>query len=270
MSYTTNVPNYLTSKIIHIMLKRETQPVPTSLYKYQTLTAYSLASLINSTVWLAKPSSFNDPFDCALTLDWLRYKESVKHAITIAMERAKPEGLKREHLMDIWPGDKEAFEDFRNNLKTLFQDIGVLCLSEIADSMLMWSHYANHHRGFCIEYDFSAESQLRKLANKVRYADEIPSVSASDFAGPYKEEALHSLWLTKASCWSYEREWRVMMNNGDRPYQAPSKVQSVIFGARMPEAERTMVSYALRHNKNVQFKEAILSEGAFAVELREV
>jgi hypothetical protein len=38
----------------------------------------------------------------------------------------------------------------------------------------------------------------------------------------------------------------------------------------MPEAERTMVSYALRHNKNVQFKEAILSEGAFAVELREV
>jgi Protein of unknown function (DUF2971) len=240
-----------------------------SLYKYQTLSAYSLASLVNGTVWLAKPKSFNDPFDCALTLDRSRYKESVMHAITVAMERAKPLGLKRKQLVDIWPGDKEAFEEFRDNLKNLFQEIGILCLSEVPNSMLMWSHYANHHRGFCVEYDFNASSQLRMLADKVQYSDEIPSLTAADFDGPNKEKATDSLWLTKASCWSYEQEWRVMMTHGDRAYQAPSSIQSVTFGARMPEADRTMITYALRHAENIQFKEAVLSEQSFIVEVRE-
>lgn len=38
------------------------------LYKYRTYNSYSLACLANQTIWLAKPKSFNDPFDCAITL----------------------------------------------------------------------------------------------------------------------------------------------------------------------------------------------------------
>ena len=69
---------------------------PEFLYIYQPLTAYSLASLVNNTIWLAKPSTFNDPFDCAITLDRQKYKQSVMHAVRVAMERAKPAGLKPE------------------------------------------------------------------------------------------------------------------------------------------------------------------------------
>lgn len=35
-----------------------------------------------------KPKSFNDPFDCAITVDRALYKESIIHAITVAMDRA--------------------------------------------------------------------------------------------------------------------------------------------------------------------------------------
>jgi len=97
---------------------------PDYLYKYASLSAHSLASLANNTIWLAKPKTFNDPFDCAITLDRQKYKESVMHAISVAMERAKPAGLKSEHLNDLWPGDKEAFEEFRDNLLQLVQDLG--------------------------------------------------------------------------------------------------------------------------------------------------
>lgn len=40
------------------------KPVPAILYKYRAFSINSLDSLINDTVYLADPVSFNDPFDC--------------------------------------------------------------------------------------------------------------------------------------------------------------------------------------------------------------
>lgn len=241
--------------------------IPNSLYRYQALSAHSLAGLINNTIWLAKPESFNDPFDCAITLDRRKYKESIMHAISVAMERSKPAGLRAEHLQDIWPGDKEAFELLRGKVLELIQDIGICSFSGLPDHMLMWSHYADHHRGFCIEYDCREGTKLRELAHKVRYEDSLPRLTAADFAPPNSEKTLDVLWLTKSTSWSYEQEWRVMMAKGNKDYQAPSSLVSVIFGARMPESDRVMVAQALRHQPNIEFKEAILKEGEFIIEI---
>jgi len=49
---------------------------PNFLYKYQSLSAHSLAALTNNTIWLAKPTSFNDPFDCAIT--WPTTKQPLR------------------------------------------------------------------------------------------------------------------------------------------------------------------------------------------------
>ena len=35
--------------------------------------------------------------------------------------------------------------------------VRVVCLSETYDSMLMWSHYARNHTGYCIEYEFNKD-----------------------------------------------------------------------------------------------------------------
>src|SRR5207302_2679902 len=37
--------------------------------------------------------------------------------------------------------------------KNINKHIGVLCLTEVPDSQLMWSHYAGSHKGFVIEFD---------------------------------------------------------------------------------------------------------------------
>lgn len=243
--------------------------VPTSLYKYQSLSAYSLAALVNDTVWLPKPGSFNDPFDCALTADRSKFEESLASAVARVARDAPPELLVGKDLTGERPGDAQAYEEYRSNIRTLLQEMGVLCLSEVPDSMLMWSHYANHYRGFCVEFDCGEGSRLRDIAHAVRYSDEMPSVSAVDLTGPNQGAALDSLWLTKSSCWSYEKEWRVMMPKGNRSYQAPSPVRTVVFGARMPEPERVMVALALRRNDSVQFKEAVIQEHTFSIEIHD-
>ena len=56
----------------------------------------------------------------------------------------------------------------------------------------------------------------------------------------------------------------------DRNFQAPSAIVSVIFGARMPESDRVMITQALRHQPDINFKEARLKEGKFLIEIWDV
>jgi hypothetical protein len=239
--------------------------IPNFLYRYQALNAHSLASLVNNTIWLSNPDSFNDPFDCAITLDRKKYEESIAHVVSVALEQYKPNEFDIDDFKSIKPGDKKAFENFRNGILELIQNWGICSFSALPDHMLLWSHYANNHRGFCVEYNCREGSEFRKVVFKVNYENTMPSLSAKDF-GESKEKALDILWLTKAKCWSYEEEWRVMMPEGNRLYKSP-EVYSVIFGARMPESERKMLAETLRHQPEIIFKEAVLAEGEFRIEI---
>jgi hypothetical protein len=237
-------------------------PCPERLYKYQPLTAYSLAGLVNGSVWLSKASALNDPLDCAITIDRGKLEESVRQATLDAGAIAPAVGQ-----LDIRSSDRKAFEQFRSQVLDLLQNMGVCSLSAVSDSLLMWSHYAQHHRGFCVEYDSSEGTRLRELAREVLYSDDTPSFSAKDITTCDGESALHKLWLTKASCWSYEREWRVIMAEGNKSFQAPSTILSLAFGARMPESDRRMIAFALRNERQIAFKEAKLIEGKYKLEI---
>ena len=54
-------------------------------------------------------------------------------------------------------------------MSTIKDAVRVVCLSEVYDSMLMWSHYAQNHTGFCIEYDFKESDMLYKHLYPVIY-----------------------------------------------------------------------------------------------------
>lgn len=239
---------------------------PTHLYKYQRLTAYSLASLLNDTVWLSSPTAFNDPFDCAITLSRDKLKESLDHAIT---EIARRNGIPKEQIANhdkVINQDEQAYEWLRNSLKNTMQRIGVLCLSATPNEILMWSHYADNHKGFCVEYDFSEDSHLRKIAEPVRYSETIPALSLANLPKGAEKNFLDICIFTKAKQWEYEKEWRVIMHEGGRSFQTPSKTTSIIFGARMPLEEKVMLYRALRHKEGIEFKEAQLLEDRFAIQ----
>jgi len=239
------------------------------LYKYRCYNAYSLASLANSSIWLSEPKTFNDPFDCALTLDRDAYKQSVVDAIGDAMNRVQQGKKKREELLKEWPGDKDAFETLRDCVKELFQNIGICSFSAIGDHMLMWSHYADNHKGFCVEYDCREGTKLKELALPVKYSESIPKVSATDLVGERQQETIDLFWLTKSSVWSYEQEWRVMMQKGNKYYQAPSKITSITFGAKMPIDDRVTIINILRDEEQIAFKEAVLADNEFKLEIKE-
>jgi len=172
---------------------------PDHLYRYRAFSTHNVDALTENSVWLSTPKSFNDPFDCALSLDALRFGESLAHAVEEAVRHASDLPPTAEQLVEH-PGDREAFETFRLNLLESQQSRGVLSLTEVPDSLLMWAHYGDSHKGFCIEYDAVGKSELSNLARPVNYVDALPSLTAGDIFRGSSGDALDELWLTKARC----------------------------------------------------------------------
>ncbi|MGV8921279.1 MAG: DUF2971 domain-containing protein [Pseudomonas sp.] len=157
------------------------RPEITSLYKYRAFNEFSLQMLINETAWFARPSSFNDPFDCGILIDEQKIEESIRSAIKEAYARNGVDiAAIPQRDLETKKEDKEAFYEYRNSVYNLIQETGVFSLSEINDDILMWAHYAESHKGFCIEYSRTVENVLGTQAEPVIYQKDLPSLAAND------------------------------------------------------------------------------------------
>lgn len=102
--------------------------------------------------------------------------------------------------------------DLRDELYSLFdRNVGILSLTEKIDSTLMWSHYADSHRGFAVEFDelHSFFSRRRSESDEFYH---LRSVVYTDSGPPESLSAVDcdSLFVTKGKQWEYEREWRML------------------------------------------------------------
>lgn len=80
------------------------------------------------------------------------------------------------------------------------------CLSECNDSILMWSHYADNHRGICIEYDLT--NSIHQKLYPVIYTH-LP-IDCSNLEDP--DLAWLVSILDKYDIWKYEKEWRIVFD----------------------------------------------------------
>lgn len=150
-------------------------------------------------------------------------------------------------------------------IKKFDELLGALCLSEVPDSLLMWSHYGASHAGFVLAFDArhphfhennGPNDEFRHL-RRVVYREARPSATLVEFDGV-------DMFLVKSGHWSYEREWRIfralseaeVVIPGD-PFGVhlfripPSALQAVILGARAsPKTTESIVS-AIRANSSL-------------------
>jgi len=146
--------------------------------------------------------------------------------------------------------------------QSLNRQLGALCLSEVPDSLLMWSHYGASHTGFVLAFDTrhpyfhekkGPDDELRHL-RRVLYREARPSATLVEFHGV-------DFLLVKSGHWSYEREWRIFRALQDaevvipgEPFSVhlfpfpPSALKEVILGARTTAKTVSAVAECLRVN----------------------
>lgn len=199
---------------------------PTRMYKYFPPELYCLESLENQKNWFSKPKIFNDPFDCTFNYDTEYNNELEK-----SMEWKEYIPINNHHAKVM---------DAVNKLK---ERITVTCYSEMPNSLLMWSHYARNHTGFCVEYDFDTlmdftgnGNEYTSLLLPVIYGDKKLIRIVEDTNEDINHIQIFKQLFYKSFDWIYEQEWRQVHFNktqieSGNLCESPN-IRSVILGCK--------------------------------------
>ena len=216
-------------------------PEITHLYKYYPLNENSLSELTNNKVWFSKPARLNDPFDIDIEFTYLISPSDFRYMIKVLKSQ---NGISMERLEELKKIEKEipdqnALNEMSRAMNRRFREDrknwGVFCMCESPKNILMWSHYTDCHRGFCIQFVRSSENDLGNIekTRPVLYSYEYPSPD------PYTENGMEriydELFFTKAKDWKYEKEWRMLNEEGDVELPLPGDISAIIFGLNMHE-----------------------------------
>ncbi|MCA4157718.1 DUF2971 domain-containing protein [Priestia megaterium] len=266
--------------------------IPKALYKYRSVDEYSIKNLRNDVMRFNPANKMNDPYDSALTLNKKVYREVAKNELVnhlpqimekfnINMTENELNDIKRKGFFDIYrfvlshiselTEDEESLirvadqrysslvEDLDNRIKGLVELtqklVHISCFSEKNDSMLMWSHYTNNHKGFCLEYNFIKSDNIlfnpviSETLHPVIYRDELFDIAkyieTERLVGEeYLMYIIAYAAMIKSTEWSYEREWRLI----EIPYQEVDGLnlpfflpESIYLGARINDEDKKML-----------------------------
>jgi hypothetical protein len=218
------------------------------LYKYRSMEPgtvdFTKSIVVNSKLYFATASSFNDPFDTlpAASVD-CSAEELERYNIALA-EELLPDGSNGEKSTFIQHvtsrSHAERLEIAREALIDCAKHGAVCSLSARPDSVLMWSHYATNHTGICLRFLLPSD-----WVHPVVYAKERPVLNRIKTALSVEKDwdAYMRALFTKADFWAYEEEWRILGNEGpeERPFY-PKFLCGIIFGARATVETRNLVS----------------------------
>lgn len=218
-------------------------------YKYTTAKVAKIA-FVNRTLRWSSPVLFNDPFDVprelpigfreeelheALANEVARILENQElvepsthpklYALVQQLRPAGSEGLRKLIAYELRCFAKEKpiaqrglFDELCVHWESLIPQLRILCLSEVNNSMSMWSHYADKHSGVVLALKCIDEIDSPWLiAQPVKYQDAPPLFPTKEdlvrsITGQqpldYKQLFIKHLYM-KTTDWEYEKEWRV-------------------------------------------------------------
>ena len=249
---------------------------PRVLYRYRHLQGehreWTKRILTDSVLHFAKPSLFNDPFDCKVHFRPSFSREELKQKYVDLVKKNIPE-LNRAQRRAKRANDLKTFEpdkflaQMTSGLQDAIDGLGVLSLSATDRNILLWSHYAAGHTGLCLKFIATDETPFFGQAQPVDYTPIYPKVGLLSHSPDQQSQAL---LLTKAIDWKYEEEWRIINHNsgaGDKVFPEELLV-GVTFGARMEHDEKEAVAEWVRRRKApVQLSEVTLGSGSFSLEI---
>ena len=148
---------------------------------------------------------------------------------------------------------KESIVRFQKPTRDLARMFRVGSLTTELKSNLMWAHYADSHRGFCVEYDFKDIDVKQYLTHPmpVIYSDLRPQFpyelllkEIKERNGEHFEELRKEILLallTKDVAWKYENEWRIVMDARNANLIKMPPVSCIYLGVSISDENRKKI-----------------------------
>ena len=198
-------------------------------YSFRSVNKYLFQDLINNEVTVVSPELFNDPVDCPFFSIIKRKRSEVSY--------------------DNTPFEK-AYSYFKiscfvSNLNLAGEEKEKKHVEEYKN-FLMWSHYADSHRGICVKYHikemFLVNVEKEGIAS--RWIDVDYSKDEFIYKKGNNNFTIEEAFGTKANHWEYENEVRLLHYdpNCNTPFKAlplgkNGNVEAVYFGLKCPKKD---------------------------------
>lgn len=230
--------------------------LPSTLYCYKPVNKYTLDIFESGTFWFSSPVNFNDPFDCKV------------YPTTESAIRRAEELLERNGMQSTEDSIRKIVTDemVKKAVDRVMSNKGILCLTPHPDDILMWSHYAENHKGICLELDVRTCPEFFVYPMKVTYTTEYPTFNLGG-------EETNKIYATKYEKWGYEDEIRILKDRVGKHEFAPQSLKSVIFGCRTNDETKRNVKAAIERNSNLShviYKNAMQDERCFRLNIEEL
>jgi hypothetical protein len=185
--------------------------VPRFLYRFANLGKGVEQTILNSTLWLASPNTFNDPFDANAYLTVAAHSPAAQRAyLTKGFKRVGLSATQREQRASRLLATGSLQPTMQRSFHQEMGKLGVSCFAKAsARSTLLWSHYADEHRGVCLVFHTSRAPSVFVMARRVAYSDDLPHIDWLN-AKTRHDELFQALYR-KAAVWSYECEYRIVL-----------------------------------------------------------
>lgn len=222
------------------------------------------AILQNRTLKFTSPDDFNDPFDCNIShLTFSRTKDSIKE-LRKALELtslSQSEKLKKIRESANPENFKKMYEYVLSKRLALSK---VTCFSKKYTDMLMWSHYADNHKGVCLEfYGGVGTSDIISGIGIIAIQDVSYGKTGKINYNKNKEAALVELYTRKSVEWAYEEEVRIVILDSDKQYYdfRSNALTGITFGCRTPKDDVERILNLVKDKKyNVRIQHAVRGE----------
>ena len=263
------------------------------LYRYRSMRSKGVSRIFtHCELYFASPSQFNDPFDCSppfsndydvedLRTHFRMAFPAILNGIGVKLNDPQLEAKIEERIAAIIHNDSfqsviaQPFIDicFEENSK-----LGVLCLSESPDDIVMWSHYADGHQGIVLEFNKEELGSVSDFSyfKKVDYKNNVVTLEDLNMNTDKPNELARMILLMKTERWGYENEWRIIVDPSGRKdvpncriFTFPQRaLTGVICGCNMTPQDKYAVRMWLNDgNHHAQMHQAIKENETYSLRI---
>lgn len=237
---------------------------PKRLYKYQPFDLYSLQNLTRRELYFSRPENLNDPYDCDPPFEITKAHRTQKN-IKILFDKVKNYETRKSNIDaatfdHLYLTNGKPDHRFRRKYidspypikEQISEKVGVTCFSKRMDNFLLWSHYADKHRGFCLEFD--VDTLLNDYPGTKLYRVDYPKsnklirFSVNEILND--PNLLEKILTRKSYSWQHEQEWRLFCRTGGNEAFGynPKAITKIFFGNKMTCEHKEVIIKILSKN----------------------
>ena len=232
---------------------------PQYLFKYRADSQNTERIITNNEMWFSSPLDFNDPFDCNTPISTNTPLDDIKDWL-------KKVGVNQQ--IDYWANILKTNPNIiKESTEKVLNQTGICCFSTLFDSILMWSHYSDYHKGIVLKFDILEDPDFFQIPVIVSYKKIMQHYN--HIISP--DKILEYLIRPKYSDWSYESEVRILKtesamkaNNNNRIFTyKDTALKEIIFGLKTPQdvIDKYKDLCAKNNKISVQFSKMELGQG---------